>query len=293
MTCEIINDRPDSSSTGLRESSKPTLVLDAGMGNWSLVFYPMAEELRSFAKICLINRDGYLDKNSGSPRDIITVAGQMKAILELNNVKESIILVGHSLGGLHMRMFQHLFPELVAGLILLDAAHPRLYEELPQIKSNIAKQLQFVKMLQVMAKLQLLEFAKRSIPTFGLPPALHGKYYSITTKAQYYETYQSEMKYLEKNLALGKKLSGIGDLPLLVVSSPYGLNSRLNSSEKLKIFEDKRWFSLQRDFLNLSSNASFFKSNGDHFLHVTDTVAVSKAIQSFCEITQSNCSTKK
>jgi len=292
MTCEIVDDR-HKSGTWVEDINKPTIVFDAGMGNWSLFFYPIVKTLRTFAKVCLINRDGYLDSDSSTPKDIISVARQMKAILEGNNIHEPIILVGHSLGGLHVRMFQHLFPERVAGLVLLDAAHPMLYEELPQVKSNIRKQIRLVEMLKLMARMRLLKFAKNKIPTFGLPATLHSQYYRVTTRARYYCTYQSEMKYFETNLTLCKTLGGLGDLPLLVVCSPYGLNSPLNENDKLKNFEDKTWLNLQKDLVNLSSLSIFIKSKGDHFLHLTDTAFVTKAIKSFYQIVQSDCSTKQ
>lgn len=293
MTCELIDDVNRSDNFRLEEQSNLTLVFDAGMGNWSLFFYPVVKELRPFAKICLINRDGYFDSGMNKPKDIITVAHQMKAILDEHQITGPIVLVGHSLGALHVRMFQQLLPEQVVGLILLDGAHPKLYEVLPQVQLNIAKQIQFVNMLKLLAKFRLLGFAKNNIPTFGLPIALHKQYYTVTTRPEYYCTYQSEMKYFGENLALCNMLNRLGELPLLVISSPYGLKNPMNEKEKLNINEDTVWISLQMDLLNLSSQSYFIKSKGDHFLHLTDTTTVSKAIHSFCEIIQTKLLTQK
>ncbi|MBK6905546.1 MAG: alpha/beta hydrolase [Saprospirales bacterium] len=284
MTCQIIHQTETHPTQ--RVGSKPTLVIDAGMGNWSLFFHPLAEELKKFSKVCLINRSGYVRPHSGATAtDGFSIARQMKKVLEQQGISEQIILVGHSLGGLHVRCFQHLFPGQVAGMVLLDAAHPSLLEVMPQVKANLKQQIRMVRVITVLAWAGLLRFAKSSIPTFGLQPALHDSYYKVTTRARYYRTYGSEMQNFESNLALGKTLGSLGDLPLLIISSPYGLNKPLAENSSTEMKEDTLWMSLQEDFARLSSRSRFVKSTGDHFLHLTDTGFVAGAIREFyCDI---------
>ncbi len=279
MTFDIINDNTISAVNPV--NAKQTIVLDAGMGNWSLFFEPLAQELRKFAKVCLVNRDGYLDSSRPTQRNTEDTAHQLKYTLEQNQINEQVILAGHSLGGLHVRMFQHLFPKKVKGVILLDSAHPRMLEVLPEIKSNLEKQISLVNMLKLLARTGLLRLAKRNIPTFGLPSSLHSKYYKVTTKAKYYNTYQKEMKGFESALASCQPLGNLGYLPLLIISSIYGLNNRIDEKSNSEKQEDNVWLDLQKDLTRLSSNSTFVESRGDHFLHLTDTAFIANTIQKF------------
>ena len=278
MKCEIIEIQNFNSG----DSAGPTLVFDAGMGNWSLFFYPLVKELVGLAKVCLINRDGYQDRlPARTEHDAVSVAKQIGELLMAEGIEGPYILVGHSLGGLHMRMFQTLFPGRVAGLVLLDAAHPFLFEKLPDLQERIKEQIKQVSNLIILGKLGLLKFAKSKIPTFGLPPSLHEAYFKLTTGSSYYKTYKAEMDYLPKTLDQCKSLGSLNDLPLLVISSPYGLNAPLSKSQERDEFHNVQWFDLQKDLSKISSNAIFIKSKGDHFLHLTDTKNVGLAIKDF------------
>ena len=48
------------------------------------------------------------------------------------------VLVGHSNGGLYVRRYAGLYPEDVAGLVLLDATPPDLFERLPGTRADFA-----------------------------------------------------------------------------------------------------------------------------------------------------------
>lgn len=283
MTCKIIEQQPNWKNIHSDESeTRPTLVFDAGMGNWSLFFYPLAEKLKPIAKICMIDRTGYLTSSSGDTcRDAHSIAQEMKNTLTANQIFEPIILVGHSLGGLHVRMYQYLYPENVVGMILLDTAHPGLYEEFPQVETNIQMQIKHVSLLIPLAKVGLLHFAKGKIPTFGLPNKLHRPYYEVTTRAGYYITYREELNSFTTSLEQCKKLGGFGDLPLLVISSQSGLNGQINQNGYSNTEEDRTWVKLQQDLCLLSSDTTFIKSKGDHFLHLTDTTTLAIAIREF------------
>jgi pimeloyl-ACP methyl ester carboxylesterase len=248
-----------------------TFVCDAGMGNWSLFFQPLFNELKKTARVCLVDRKGYTDfRRPKTPRDAKTIATEMNEILGQYGTRESIILVGHSLGGLNVRMYQHLYPEQVIGMVLLDAAHPQLWERIPEVKMNIEEQIKQVDKLTWLAKSGLLKMAKKRIPTFGLPAELHRDYYSITTKASYYQTYKMEMQAFGESLEQCKRLGNLGELPLLVISSPQGLNQPIHSDSETSGAEKNVWIELQKELTELSLNSRYVESSGDHFLHLSD-----------------------
>jgi pimeloyl-ACP methyl ester carboxylesterase len=69
---------------------------------------------------------------------VVDAARELLGSLE---VKPPFLLVGHSLGGLHAQLFARRFPQDVAGVLLLEATHPRDREQLKGHEGHLAKVL--------------------------------------------------------------------------------------------------------------------------------------------------------
>ena len=181
---EILKSKNISSNCHCEGSGSVTLVMDAGMGNWSLFYQPIFQELKKTTKVCIINRAGYaMDTVSLNPRDAKTVALELEKTLKQSGVSDNIILVGHSLGGLHVRMYQSLFPKKVKGMILLESAHPNQFNRLPQAFHDLQKrQANSLDRVIKLAQKDYLKYSKGKIPTFGMPDSLLEDYYKISTQ---------------------------------------------------------------------------------------------------------------
>ena len=102
----------------------PTVVLEAGLGSgkesWAPVFNGIAETTQVFA----YNRAGYPPSRSGDGmRDAATIVAELRASLQALDLKPPYVLVGHSVGGTYMELFARLYPEEVAGAVLVDSRH--------------------------------------------------------------------------------------------------------------------------------------------------------------------------
>ncbi len=265
---------------------KYTIVMDAGLGNWSLFFQPLADKLSKNYRVCLIDRAGYaMNSVTTQPRDAKTVAIEMDKALVEKRITNNIILVGHSLGGLHVRMYQALYPNKVKAIVLLDAANPNQFKHLPkefeELKNNQVKSLDKVIKL---AQKGYLKYSKSKIPTFGLPEYLLDDYYEVTTQPEYYFTMQKETEWFEKSLKQVGELGDLGDLPLLVIGSKNSMNeSLLPGKIKNYPFErhNKTWLKLQKELSDLSNNSTFIISEKDHYLNVTDIQLVYNSMIQF------------
>ncbi len=274
---------PSIQNTG---NGKYTIVMDAGLGNWSLFYKPLAKKLAKKYRVCLIDRAGYaMDTVTTQPRDAKTIAVEMDKALIEKGITNNIILVGHSLGGLHVRMYQFLYPKKVKALILLDATNPNQFKQLPKefekLKNNQVKSLDKVIKL---AQKDYLKYSKGKIPTFGLPKNLLDDYYKVTIQPEYYYTMQKETEWFEKSLKQVSKLEYIGNLPLLVIASKNSMNENLLPGKiKNYPFEEhnKSWLNLQKELSTLSSNSTFILSGKDHYLNVTDTNLVYNSMIQF------------
>jgi pimeloyl-ACP methyl ester carboxylesterase len=69
---------------------------------------------------------------AGSPQ----VASSLHELLKNADIPAPYLLVGHSIGGIHVRNFAHQFPDEVAGIVLVDSSHDSQRAEDPDEGKN-------------------------------------------------------------------------------------------------------------------------------------------------------------
>ena len=107
------------------DTAGPTVVLEAGMGSFSPNWYWVQQELAPSVRSVAYDRAGLgWSRRSRRPRDAQTIAGELRDALREAGIEPPYVLAGHSFGGLPVRAFANLYPELTAGLVLVDASHP-------------------------------------------------------------------------------------------------------------------------------------------------------------------------
>jgi pimeloyl-ACP methyl ester carboxylesterase len=107
------------------DSDGPTVVLEAGMGSFSPNWHWVQEELAPVVRSVSYDRAGLgWSRRSRHPRDAQSIAMELRDALREGAIEPPYVLAGHSFGGLAVRAFADLYPELTAGLVLVDASHP-------------------------------------------------------------------------------------------------------------------------------------------------------------------------
>lgn len=99
----------------------PTVILEAGIGSTLSQWAWVQPGIAKFAHVCSYDRAG-LGGSQPAPgrRDGLKIAEDLSALLAVAGKKPPYIVVGHSLGGLFARVFASLYPDQVAGLLLID-----------------------------------------------------------------------------------------------------------------------------------------------------------------------------
>lgn len=120
---------PDSHHTAM-----PTVILESGMGcttfDWLLV-YP---EIAKFARVITYDRAGYgWSDTSPLSRTSAHIVTELHTMLGKAGVSGPYILVGHSFGGINVRLFAATYPQEVVGIVLVDAVHECVMDRIPQI----------------------------------------------------------------------------------------------------------------------------------------------------------------
>lgn len=106
-------------------SQTPTVVFESGLGNPATMWYWLFDHLPSKCRLVAYDRPGIgWSRSAKGARDSTRHPEQLLALLKAAGAPPPYLLVGHSLGGLLVRLFAHRHPELTAGLVLVDATHP-------------------------------------------------------------------------------------------------------------------------------------------------------------------------
>ena len=103
-------------------TGSPTVVIDAGWGDWSLSWGWVQREVAKTTQVCTYDRAGMGYSEAGPlPRTAEQFAKELHTLLEQANIARPYVLAGHSLGGLPVRVFAHDYPTEVAGVVLIDS----------------------------------------------------------------------------------------------------------------------------------------------------------------------------
>lgn len=103
----------------------PTVVFENGMSSPLEMWDHIQPEIAKFATTVSYDRAGIGWSAAGPlPRTAERVTEDLAELLRVLDLPGPYVLVGHSYGGLHVRHFADRHPDLVAGLVLVDSAHP-------------------------------------------------------------------------------------------------------------------------------------------------------------------------
>ncbi|MBM3114984.1 alpha/beta fold hydrolase [Jeongeupia naejangsanensis] len=114
------------------------VVLQSGLGDDRGTWRRIVPVLSTQYTVFSYDRPGYgSSATSAAPRDACTVARELHTVLQASRLPPPYVLAGHSLGGLYQYAYARLYPQEVAGLVLVDATHPahwqRMQQDLPAL----------------------------------------------------------------------------------------------------------------------------------------------------------------
>jgi pimeloyl-ACP methyl ester carboxylesterase len=107
---------------------RPTVVMDAGVAQTRQSWGTVPAQLTATTRVCTYDRAG-LGESDGVPkprtsRDIVEDLHRLTARLRAEG---PVILVGHSFGAYNVQLYASMYPEDVAGLVLVDGSGEEQY----------------------------------------------------------------------------------------------------------------------------------------------------------------------
>jgi pimeloyl-ACP methyl ester carboxylesterase len=99
----------------------PTVVLEAGAGEFSTDWALVQPAIAKDARVCSYDRAGYGWSDPAPEWDSPEqVSNDLKSALSKAGERPPYVLVGHSMGGLFVRWYQHEHPNEVVGMVLIE-----------------------------------------------------------------------------------------------------------------------------------------------------------------------------
>lgn len=206
---------------------QPAVVLEMGLGAAGDFYDGIARGVAALTRVAWYDRAGLGRSDPApTPRTIAGLAADLHTLLRAAAIPPPYVLVGHSLGGLTVRFYQHHYPAEVAALVLIESAHEaqreRLLAALPPEASD---------------EVPALARYRHALRVSWADPATNAE--RIDNLA---------------NSALMLDCSGFGGLPLVVVSrgraeAPAGLPPELVAER------ERTWRQMQDELAALSSHS--------------------------------------
>jgi pimeloyl-ACP methyl ester carboxylesterase len=238
----------------------PTVVMEAAIGETGLLWSLVQPGVAQLTRACVYDRAGLgWSEVSPKPRTAAVMVEELRSLLASAEVPGPYVLVGHSFGGLLVRLYAARYPQEVAGLVLVDSAHEEQYrrapneirELVPQLEAQGLQQFEGLKALIVSGS---LDAAMLPVPP-GLPEAAAETFRALVAASpKHVETLIAEQQAVQTIHAelAAAKITSLGDLPLLVLSHGQpmlmpGLTDAVNQAN------EQLWQQLQAELARLSS----------------------------------------
>nr|WP_222124882.1 alpha/beta hydrolase [Variovorax boronicumulans] len=124
----------------------PVVVFQSGLGDDHATWGAVLRQLPARHVAVLPDRPGYgASPVRAGARSACRIAEEQHALLREAGLQPPYVLVGHSLGGLYQYVYARMYPQDVAGLVLLDPTHPELQATLQQEQPAAAALLQLAR----------------------------------------------------------------------------------------------------------------------------------------------------
>lgn len=119
-------------------TESPTVLLESGANDSAAPWFAVENAVASFTRVCSYDRANSVASASDPapvPRTGEDVVADLHALLGAADVHAPYVLVGHSIGGIFVRLYASTYPDEVAGLVLVDSSHEEQNERLQEVLS--------------------------------------------------------------------------------------------------------------------------------------------------------------
>lgn len=252
----------------------PTVVIEQGMASPSVVWWPVQAAIAKFARVCTYDRAGFLWSDPAPPgRSLDDRVADLHALLKGAEVPTPYVLVGHSLGGLLLRRFARAYPDLVAGLVLVDSPD-ELVVFRDSLRSSYSQGLGMQQVLGVLARVGLVRWVGRHVSMLMLPDDPAG--YALCVRAQHSAAAADDLRALLNAPAAIRQAEppgSLGDRPLIVLTHGIPFPPMAAAMEE-------GWSDSQQRLAHLSTDSELVVAHkSGHLIHLDEPELVVESVR--------------
>lgn len=264
------------------------VILDSGLGEGAMEWELVQPEVAKFARVCSYDRAGLGWSDAGpNPRTSQQIDKELRALLKNAGIAGPYVLVGHSIGGIHLQLYASQFPEEVAGLVLVDSTHASQWErkEMPKIPSALPL---LFKVLAPLGVPRLLNKALASSQA-NLSSEMVAKKSAVYCRTRHLNAAADELS------AVSASVRQVHDAPMQLGNKPLIVLTRgkKDSMPGLSRVEADRvevvWNELQNDLATRSQNSKhLIAEHSGHMIPLQQPALVVEAIRQMLIAAQQN-----
>src|SRR5438094_312956 len=256
-------------------SGSPTVVLVSGLAETSVYWGGwIAPAVAQNTTVCAYDRagQGWSDPPA-SPQDGLAVATDLHALLDHAQIPGPYVLVGHSTGGVYVRVFAARYPDQVAGIVFLDSQPNEALTGLPDFPSQYSTLRRASALFPSLARLGVFWLVNQFAPdTLPVPARVEER--AVVSTASLNRIQRDEFTELPVTLKEAAALTTLGDRPLIVVTAAKGAQAG--------------WLPLQDKMAGLSSNSAHrVLPEIDHPGLIHDRAGAAQASQAILDVVAS------
>jgi pimeloyl-ACP methyl ester carboxylesterase len=277
--------------------SSPTVVMESGLGDPSLTWAMVQPQVSTMTRVCVYDRAGLgWSDASPNPRTAEVMIEELHTLLKNADIAGPYVMVGHSTGGMLVRLYAHSYPAEVVGMVEVDAQHEDQFTRLSatllqELKASFAQSNQTVplfKFLTVTGIGPLVPAIAALADNPKLPSPARETFAALALSGpKYIEAKAAEQDAIFDSLTQVRAahIASVGNIPLIVLSHSIpdaGIPSMTPE-------EDKQWWlELQSELAALSPQGTLVvAAQSGHYIQLDQPNLVIDAIEQVLAATRS------
>ena len=258
----------------------PTVVLEAGAGSFSSTWAAVQPQVAAVTRVCSYDRAGMGWSEPAPQRGYSArrVVDDLARALDQAGEKPPFVLVGHSFGGIYVRLFAAEHRSAVAGVVLVDSSHEDQFLLVGRIGS---KTLHMIKPREYEDDAAWAALFAPEPGAVAVAPG--GPQAPLPPDFDYRDNARKDMAWLHRERQ--REPQPLGDRPLVVITAGKveDDDARLSVEQRAELRASR--LRLQQDLLKLSRRSrQILAANSGHEVHKDQPALVVDAIRDVVNI---------
>ena len=269
----------------------PTVIFEAGLGDQSRAWAMVQPAVGANTQACSYDRAGLgFSDPSDRPGTSENAVDDLHRLLAAASIKPPYILVGHSLGGMYVRLYADYYRSEVVGLVLVDSVSeeqgPRFFALDPPNKKLNHDYVESVRTDCIPGAQDgfkhnpALREKCAGVPDPHFSEAFNQAYLANHSRPEYFQAVYSEFSnvFTVSSDQVRAARQSFGDMPVIAFRhAPFPLQP--NETQEMRDAKNNLWIELQDDLANLSTRgADQVVPGAPHYIQFDDPDVVIAAI---------------